>query len=672
MKEKLKRTNILDKWFYTDSPLVIARPAMKETGICLLHLLSGFLLACGKLFGQASPFPLGFLSAVGGGIRGLCTLIGTVAGFLTMQSFSQGLEMTSAAILIFVAMYIFSGLWVSKQGWFLCLVPGVMSAAIGGIFLFSQEPSLVLVTAFVRNVLLAALSPICFSTLLSGRKQKIGTLIALGCFLLGGHSLSLPFGLTPGNIAAAALLSAAVRHGDLTIAAPLALACGLALDLSQPAQGCWCLLLSAGALGGCGFPRRRPALRLLGMAAAVSAAGLCLGQPMLLTPLVPGILLSLLIPEAAMASRESSSQATALVEGRLEQGARALRALYDAVGKDPEQETAQTLQSVMDKAAGKTCKRCVRYHTCWTKNTQETYGIFHQAMEAISSRGQARAEDFPEEFTLECRQLEGLLAAINREMDALAMNARARSRTDELREILSRSLLHLSGVMEANYRTLHRLQRLPAEAFAVKVGVSATGRGGSRLSGDRGACFSTEDGKYFAILCDGAGTGASAARESLLATETLTGLIQSGMPVASAMELLSGVYILRDEGFFSTMDVVELSLITGQATLYKWGSAPSYVKSGTVLKKIGTAAPPPGLGVGSTFGPEVLRLSLWGGDMLILLSDGALCQDTEDILRRFEGENGKALAGALIDAAAKASGEDDMTAAVLTLQNLGI
>ena len=118
------------------------------------------------------------------------------------------------------------------------------------------------------------------------------------------------------------------------------------------------------------------------------------------------------------------------------------------------------------------------------------------------------------------------------------------------------------------------------------------------------------------------------------------------------------------------MDILELSLITGQGSLYKWGAAPSYVTSGTIVKKLGTAAPPPGLGVGSTSSPEVIRLSLWGGDMLVLVSDGVVREETEDLLRSYDGENVKELASLLTAQAEAAGGEDDMTAAVLRLDEL--
>ena len=160
MKQQLKRRPILEKWFYTQSPLVITRPALRDTAACMGFLIAGFLLSCGQLAGAPVPFALGLIAAVGGGPRGLCSLIGCVAGALTMQSFSQGLELTSAALLTFVTMYIFGSLWVTKQSWFQCLVPGIMRGAVGIIFLFSKTLTPLLLAHFVQNVMLAV---VCFS-----------------------------------------------------------------------------------------------------------------------------------------------------------------------------------------------------------------------------------------------------------------------------------------------------------------------------------------------------------------------------------------------------------------------------------------------------------------------------------------------------------------------------
>ena len=66
----------------------------------------------------------------------------------------------------------------------------------------------------------------------------------------------------------------------------------------------------------------------------------------------------------------------------------------------------------------------------------------------------------------------------------------------------------------------------------------------------------------------------------------------------------------------------------------------------------------------------MIRLSLWGGDLLVLVSDGAVSEETERLLADFDGENVKELAARLTGLAKAAGGEDDMTAAVLRLDAL--
>ena len=134
------------------------------------------------------------------------------------------------------------------------------------------------------------------------------------------------------------------------------------------------------------------------------------------------------------------------------------------------------------------------------------------------------------------------------------------------------------------------------------------------------------------------------------------------------MELISGMYILRETGGFSTMDVLKVSLISGQGALYKWGAAPSYLRSGENIRRLGRAAPPPGISMGSDCGAEILPLNLWDGDTLVLVSDGVDGEATEELLRQFSGESVKVLAKNLVERAVESGGEDDMTAVVLCME----
>ena len=674
MKEKLKNSPALQKWFYTQSPLVITRPALRETAACLAYLLLGFLLSCGSLNGCPAPFALALLASVGGGLRGLTCLLGAVAGYLTMQPFSQGLQMASSGILIYVCGYIFGNLWITRRDWFHCLVAGGMTGAVGLIFLLSQPLSALVAAQYGQTVLLAALMPLAYDRLLEDKRRCGGSLLAAASCLAGAAAIPLPGGLCLGCVGGVAVTAVGARRADLPTAAALAVGSGVALDVALGTGGFWALCLGAGGAIGAAVPKRYGVLRMLTFCGTVTGVYLSTDQAALVNFLTlgAGAAVSMLLPGGVIAGREVSAieESAELVEERLSSGQAAFRRLYDAIGIDPAAREAQERSRVFDKVAVKVCRRCTRYGHCWDKGAGETYRLLQPVLAAVTERGTARREDFPEAFSRECRQLGGLVVALNQELDGMACRNQCRSRSEEERLIVSKSLLYMSRMLEKNARQLRVDQRIPEEAYTARLGVAARGRHGGRDSGDRGASIHTDDGLLYVILCDGAGTGTPAAAESLLAVDALVELIRSGMPPEDAMELLNGMYILRDSGSFSTMDVLELSLLTGQGTLYKWGAAPSYVKSGNVVRRLGSAAPPPGLEIDSGHGAQVLRLNLWSGDILVLVSDGVAGEAAEGLLRDFTGDNVKALATALIDQAEESGSQDDMTAAVVRVEEL--
>lgn len=112
----------------------------------------------------------------------------------------------------------------------------------------------------------------------------------------------------------------------------------------------------------------------------------------------------------------------------------------------------------------------------------------------------------------------------------------------------------------------------------------------------------------------------------------LRSLLTLGFDAMDAAAMLNELYVLRGDGCFSTIDLLEVDLCTGEGALYKWGAAPSYLKKGGTVKKIGTASPPPGLGVGESTG-RACGLSLQRGEQLVLTTDGIPEAACEQYLR---------------------------------------
>ena len=118
------------------------------------------------------------------------------------------------------------------------------------------------------------------------------------------------------------------------------------------------------------------------------------------------------------------------------------------------------------------------------------------------------------------------------------------------------------------------------------------------------------------------GTGLGAAQEGQSTGIASAADAHRRVSAAHALRTLNSILALRGSAGAVTVDLAELYLDTGHATLYKWGAAPSWLLRRGSAEKIGTATPPPGISVTESR-ETVEKLSLRrGGEALVLLSDG--------------------------------------------------
>lgn len=88
------------------------------------------------------------------------------------------------------------------------------------------------------------------------------------------------------------------------------------------------------------------------------------------------------------------------------------------------------------------------------------------------------------------------------------------------------------------------------------------------------------------------GSGEQARDEAVSASALLKELIESGIDAHDAMQTINGLYILRDGGGFAAIDLLQVSLVTAEGFLHKWGAAPSFLKFGRTVQRLGSALPP--------------------------------------------------------------------------------
>ena len=220
-----------------------------------------------------------------------------------------------------------------------------------------------------------------------------------------------------------------------------------------------------------------------------------------------------------------------------------------------------------------------------------------------------------------------------------------------------------------------RLTLLEAEPLAVSVGIAAMKKQGEKVSGDKGTYFKTDEGVLCVILSDGMGTGDAAAKDSAQVVEILEKFLRSGVDPAVAMKILNSVMLLRssDAWGYATVDLMCVDLFTGDTCFYKYGAAPSYVKTGRSIRRIKGEALAAGLTLGGGIAPDIVRMRLKAGCTAVIASDGVLADAEEDgwlkeLLGR-AGDDMKALARLTVKEAEKLYGaSDDMTVVTVRVE----
>lgn len=206
-------------------------------------------------------------------------------------------------------------------------------------------------------------------------------------------------------------------------------------------------------------------------------------------------------------------------------------------------------------------------------------------------------------------------------------------------------------------------ERCRYEVTTVKLS-RAKGRGDARYCGDAVATVKGQEGVEYALLCDGMGSGNMAALTSAMASSFLTRLLQAGCRADTALHMLNGFLAVRqwrETEASTTVDLLAIDCIGGEATLLKCGAAPTFLlRRGEVTRFFSRTAP---VGILETPDAEQIRFAVEAGDILLQVSDGVTggeedCPWLSDMLRlRFDGDLEK-LARRVLGHAGKESSDD--------------
>lgn len=609
---------------------LLLNPKIRTGGVVLLCGGSGFLLSAASLGNYPQPLAMGLILAMSGWHAAVMSL-GAMLGYWVFWGIAglQGLVWSASGglLALLLARHI-----PEEQPLIFPAISAFLTALTGLLFQLVLRDTVPVPVYFLR-IVLAAGAGLLFPVALGRRTAVTDWLVGGVAVLALAQASPVPY-LGLGYLAAGALAVGS--------AFPAAVLGGLGLDLAQvtriPMTAVLCL---AGVIRMIPFERKWMRCLAPGAAGLVVMAICGIRDYTPLPGLILGGGLGMLMPPSQETARRRGE--TGLAQVRLELGAEVLGATQQLFLETapPPVDASAVLQKVHQRA----CGSCSARNSCPQQSSLDI-SLLQNPLDA------------------QCRKSGRLIPELRRGQEQLKLLKADSARQSEYRAAMVQQYQFLGDFLRRLADDLPRRGQRPRAWFRAEA--AARSRSKELANGDRCLAFPGPECRYYVLLCDGMGTGLGAAQEGQSAISLLRQMLTAGFPAAHALRTLNSILALRGSAGAVTVDLAELYLDTGHATLYKWGAAPSWLLRRGSAEKIGTATPPPGLSVTESR-ETVEKLSLRRGEALVLLSDGV---DGEGISRRSDltpdmppGE----LAAKILEYG-RGKQMDDATAAVIRLR----
>lgn len=141
-------------------------------------------------------------------------------------------------------------------------------------------------------------------------------------------------------------------------------------------------------------------------------------------------------------------------------------------------------------------------------------------------------------------------------------------------------------------------------------------------NGDSCECFNDGMGNVYMILSDGMGSGSRARIDSAFSCSMLTRMLKAGIDFEASMEMLNtSLMVKSSDESFATMDVCRINLYNGEISLYKAGSASTFLRCGNEFAELMGDGMPLGVETDAQYSEK--RFTAAAGDVIIMASDGA-------------------------------------------------
>lgn len=254
----------------------------------------------------------------------------------------------------------------------------------------------------------------------------------------------------------------------------------------------------------------------------------------------------------------------------------------------------------------------------------------------------------------------------------IQLTGRSRVRREELcRDISSLCGRCFDTPLVTEVGTQKRIALSEVPVYDIEVGVFQHVYKNSKLCGDCVNCFTNGFGDFIALISDGMGTGGRAAVDSNMTVSILTKLLKAGLSEDSAIRVVNSALMVKSEDeSLATVDLLRVNLFSGKCRISKAGAPFTIIKkNGHIIKKTAASLP---IGILGDISCAEEKVKLSGGDVVVMISDGAVTSDEkwlEKLIRDYSG-SGADLAKAVVNEAIKHRNDghdDDITAVAVKL-----
>ena len=455
----------------------VAQPKVRRAGEYLLKAVLGFIISQAVIFGEYSPFGIGYVAALGGSVSGLIGTLGVILGYSSLWRMADSLKYAAGTVLTFAAMYIFRNLPFASGKFFAPFAAAASAFFVGFVFVAERGFAAADVILFGTEIILVFASAYFYREALGADKEEkaksrdalsvkaISVFALTATILIALSDVRLIAGISAGKLVAVLFVMLAAQRGGFGIGCAAGVSMGMAFDIAG-GGGFYSMAYGFSGLiaGITGKMRRLPTAIAFVMTNAVvalvnSRTGI---NTSALYEAFAGSVLFLLIPEKVFPdlrylgeprSRNPmhADKMSAMLKRRISGASKAFMELYEAVKGTIEQsavKNTQDISRVFDRAAEKVCRGCALKGVCWERDCMNTYNVMNDLTQNLSRKGQIATEDFAQYFIARCLKPDSFITAINGEMKSFLNMKRYRSRLNFNRGIVCGQFSEVSSILK--------------------------------------------------------------------------------------------------------------------------------------------------------------------------------------------------------------------------------